>query len=298
MSTKNNGFGSMSEGCKPSNKREKARSKKRPTLPLAEHAPAAVNRFHELSYFFSENTLYRMYITHPALQRFMHSGKYVFVDERMVLDSPKYISKKGKKIHLTSFANNNPEECCVARKANYTTRKRNPPPQPRTLTGVRYQRRHVPSKTFKGYSFIPAGNDASFSVNHNSFMDFASGGQEPPHDSYGKALTFLMGRENVTEECLSEETGIAVRTIGRMRNNMNKPSLEYVIAICIALTLTFTESELLAALAGYDISGTSLRVTKEIRAYQYLIEVMRYKWTVSECNSFLKAHGLSPLTNI
>lgn len=187
----------------------------------------------------------------------MHSGKYVFVDERLVLDSPKYISKKGKKIHLTDFANSNPEECCV-------------------------------------YSFIPAGNDASFSVNHNSFMDFASGGHEPPHDSYGRALTFLMGRENVS----AKKQALLYGTIGRVRNNMNKPSLEYVIAICIALTLSFTESELLAALAGYDISGTSLRVTEEIRAYQYLIEVMRYKWTVSECNSFLKAHGLSPLTNI
>lgn len=108
----------------------------------------------------------------------------------------------------------------------------------------------------------------------------------------------MMARENVTEECLSEETDIAVRTIGRMHNNTNKPSLEYVIAICIALTLSFTESELLAALAGYDINGTSMRVTKELRAYQYLTEVMRYKWTVSDCKSFLKTHGLSPLTNI
>lgn len=298
MSSKNNEFGTMSKGCKPSKKRGKALSKKRPALPLAEQSPEAVSRFHKISYCFPENTLYRMYTTRPALQRFIHSGKYVFVDEHLVLDSPKYISKKGKEIHLTDFADSNPEECCVARKANYTTRKHNPQPQPRALPGVRYQRRHNPTRTFKGYSFIPAGNDATFSVNHNSFMDFASGGQEPPHDSYGRALTFLMARENVTEECLCEETGIAVRTIGRMRNNMNKPSLEYVIAICIALTLSFTESELLAALAGYDISGTSLRVTEEIRAYQYLIEVMRYKWTVSECNSFLKAHGLSPLTNI
>lgn len=252
-----------------------------------------------VSFSFPEDELYELYTNHPTLYQLIHSGKYTYVDEHLVLDLPKYISRTINGVHLTDYGAANLRECCVAIRCQYmyTASRMNGRPRKRP-PGILYRMRKNPRRELIGVSFAGAEGSSSQSISKSGFIDYISGGQEPPNDSFGHALIFFMERANVTEELLSEETGIAVRTIGRLRNNAHQPTLEYVIAICIALTLCFPETELMAALAGYDISGASLRQTPQIKAYQFLVDVMRYNWTVGECNAFLKGHGLRPLTKL
>ena len=256
---------------------------------------------HEVSYQFSEESLFEFYIKYRAFQRLINTGKYIFVDKHLVLDSFKYISKNADTFCLTDYAIKHLRECCVSIKSNYQMVLYRKPMAARRRPGSNPSGGVSPlghAKEFTGYSFIPAEHESSFEIDHSSFMDYISGGQEPPHNSFGSALVFLMQRESITEEELSEKTGISVRTIDRLRGDKNQPSLEHVIAICIALKLSYADSELMTELAGHDISALARRVTPAIRAYRFLIEIMRYEWTVHECNEFLRKHNLSPLTNL
>lgn len=254
---------------------------------------------YEVSYKFPKESLFEFYVEYQAFQRLINTGKYAFVDQHLVLDSSKYISKNADVFHLTNYAVKHLNECCASIKPNYQMVLYRKPVaarrRPGSSGGVST---FGHAREFTGYSFIPAEHESSFEIDHSSFMDYISGGQEPPHDSFGSALVFLMQRENITEEELSEKTGISVRTIDRLRGNKNQPSLEHVIAICIVLKLSYAESELMTELAGYDISALARRVNPAIRAYRFLIEIMRYEWTVRECNEFLIKHDLSPLTKL
>lgn len=251
-----------------------------------------------VSFSFPEDELYELYTNRPTMYHLMRSGKYAYVDEHLVLDLTKYIRRTINGVHLTDYVAANLRECCIAIRWRY---RRTPPrtnnPSRKRLPGIHYQMKKYPGRELVGVSFIAAAR-CSQRISKSGFMEYISGGQEPPHDTFGHAHIFFMERANVTEEILSEKTGITVRTIGRLRNNAHQPTLEYVIAICIALTLSYSETELMAALAGYDISGASLRQTPQIKAYQFLVDVMRYNWTVGECNAFLKEHELRPLTKL
>lgn len=110
---------------------------------------------------------------------------------------------------------------------------------------------------------------------------------------FSDLLEHYIKSKNMTYELLSELTGIPDRTIRRFKNEPEKrPSLRYIIAICIGMHLRPSESEALVKAAGY-----SLRNTPKERAYQYLLDAA-YNHTVIECNEFLDRMNFAPLTSI
>lgn len=128
----------------------------------------------------------------------------------------------------------------------------------------------------------------------NEFLNIVggTGGQEPPNN-FRKLFEQYLDRSGVTMEDLSELTGIPDRTIRRIKNEPERrPTLEHLIAICIALHLLPSESEKLITAAGY-----SFKETPKERALRYLIDCA-YDQTVEDCNEFLKKMDFKPLTNL
>lgn len=116
-----------------------------------------------------------------------------------------------------------------------------------------------------------------------------------PGDSFGLYFTWLMDEKyNISKKELADITGIDERTITRMRTKEDYlPSLEFIIACCIAMSLLPWESDKLIDLAGYKLR-TNLKIE---RGYIALIHVF-YQCSIDECNEFLEQMGLTSLSSI
>ena len=111
-------------------------------------------------------------------------------------------------------------------------------------------------------------------------------------ENFSEALTRFMKESNVTEEELSELTGLAPKTIQRMRNPNLRTSLKSVIAVCIALSLDLYNSLYFVHLAGFELTNS-----REDKIY-YFILGFAYKETVYDCNCMLKRLHMRPLTKL
>ena len=116
-----------------------------------------------------------------------------------------------------------------------------------------------------------------------------------PGDSFGLYFTWLMDEKyNISKKELADITGIDERTITRMRTKEDYlPSLEFIIACCIAMSLLPWESDKLIDLAGYKLR-TNLKIE---RGYIALIHVF-YQCSIDECNEFREQMGLTSLSSI
>ena len=115
-------------------------------------------------------------------------------------------------------------------------------------------------------------------------------GNGPPDDF--KALYALYTR-NYSSEDLEELTGITSRTFRRIENeNDARPNLRTLVAVCIAVHLSPSDSDMLINASGYR-----LRHTREERAYQALLE-WGYRYTVPVCNEILIEEHIKPLSSL
>ena len=229
------------------------------------------------------------YNRRPDFRRVIDSGKYIYIDGLFVLrpigiflleqniDVHAFFRSKklfGEKNGLTAF--------CLCEEYLFVERK------PRT------DEIYHSAKEYKGKRIAHAEKIASIdTISEELFRNIISGGgQEPPFNFCGM-LSFFMEQKEVTEEGLAELTGISDRTIRRYKNDEGeRPTLENVVAIGIALHLFPHQIVNLLGAAGYQ-----LRKTPKERAYQYLIDAA-YNNTVYECNMFLKKSGMPPLTSL
>ena len=118
------------------------------------------------------------------------------------------------------------------------------------------------------------------------------GGGHGSGENFSEALTRFMKESNVTEEELSELTGLAPKTIQRMRNPNLRTSLKSVVAVCVALSLDLYNSMYLVHLAGFELTNS-----REDKIY-YFILGFAYKETVYDCNCMLKRLHMRPLTKL
>ena len=229
------------------------------------------------------------YKRHPNFQSAIDSGKYIYIGGIFVLRPIAIIlleqnidvhaffrSQKlfGEKNGLTAF--------CLCEEHLFVERK----PKPDEL--------YHSAKEYKGKRIAHAEKIASIdTISEEMFRIIISGGGQEPPPNFGGMLSFFMELKDVTEEGLAELTGISDRTIRRYKNDEgDRPTIENVVAIGIALHLFPHQSVNLLGAAGYQ-----LRKNPKERAYQYLIDVA-YNNTVYECNEFLKNLGMLPLTNL
>lgn len=229
------------------------------------------------------------YNRHHDFRRAIDSGKYIYIDGLFVL-RPIAIILLEQNIDVHAFFRSEKlfkgrsglTAFCLCEEHLFVERKAKP------------NELYHSAREYKGRRIAHAEKIASIdTISQEMFQSIISGGgQEPPHN-FGDMLSFYMEMKDVTEEGLAELTGISDRTIRRYKNEEgDRPSLENVVAIGIALHLFPHQIVNLLGAAGYQ-----LRKTPKERAYQYLIDAA-YNNTVHECNIFLKKSGMPPLTNL
>lgn len=105
--------------------------------------------------------------------------------------------------------------------------------------------------------------------------------------NFQEQLKLAMKVRGVTYQDLAEEIGISVRTITRYNDGHNAPSMQMLIAVCIALHLDTKQATALLSSLGRCFLGTK----KEDYAYMYLIEKHSGK-SIDECNKILADLGI------
>jgi hypothetical protein len=94
-------------------------------------------------------------------------------------------------------------------------------------------------------------------------------------------------KQHMTQDRFSELSGLSIQTCKNNRNGKGSPSLENVIASCIALSVCGADAEYWLALAGYTLNGTPKQI-----AYKVVISTVM---TIIECNEMLSYFNVEQL---
>ena len=156
----------------------------------------------------------------------------------------------------------------------------------------RYRRRQ---REFE-HASLAYSSSKTIKQKHDAFLASVTGGTGSGGDddpTFSELLQHHMSNNNLTDEALSELTGISDRAIRGMRNNSDRrPLLKNVVAICIALHLFPSQSMKLLKAAGYTLRPTETEAT-----YGFLLDCA-YDCDVIACNDFLIGEQMEPLTDL
>lgn len=246
------------------------------------------------SYEFDGLSFLHLYLRYPKFKQAIDSGKYVFVDGKVVLKSKKCLRMKNGRLTTIDFSDEELSEYCLSlvhihKPIAYHYRP---------VLGRRAPGRHGPAYSRKisaarETNIVEAKKVSSLKdiTNDNLFV-MIGGGQEPPNN-FCKALVHFMEVRGITVEQLADETGLSEKTIQRMRNDPDRtPSLESVVAVCVGLHLDAYDSDMLLHLAGYQLTNR-----KTDRIYRLFLN-FAFKESVKDCNNMLIRLGMKPLTDL
>ena len=252
--------------------------------------------------FWRENLL-DLYVENTKFRNSMDSGHYVYVDGRIVLNSPKYVTYIEGHAELRADIKDDVQAYCLHyrqeidfpdRKAGQGTVRHpwcHPAYKPRP--GVFYQRsaklprRKILKNELEDAKKIGSVNDVTL----ENILAIVGGGHGPG-ENFSEALARFMKESDITEEDLAELTGLAPKTIQRMRNPNLRTSLKSVVAVCVALSLDLYNSMYLVHLAGFELTNS-----REDKVY-YFILGFAYKESVYDCNRMLERLHMKPLTKL
>ena len=238
------------------------------------------------SYSFSGISFLEKYLTSPGFRKVIDTGKYVYVDGRIVLNSPDCLQYRNGKLVLQKCVYNNPAVHCLRVMENFN----------HTHPGLAHHQRghgfHKEKPDYGDTLYRHAARITSFNeVTLENVENFTGGYSEPPQN-FGKELIRLMEERHFTEEQLAELTGLSEKTIQRMRNSDERPTLRNIVAVAVAMSLCIWDSLKLIKYAGYDL--TENREDRLFRAILLCAE----ENTVYECNQMLKRLDMKPLTKL
>lgn len=261
-----------------------------------------ISRQRQYSYRFTSKEILDLYVSSPEFKKKIDNGKYVFVEGRLVLNSDLCLIYEDGRVRIKEDALANPEQfflhsqevpaggnsarihirCSGRRRHGYPTT-----PWGKPVLGYRTRRTWKTEYTDAEYV------SSVYKITPENLSSFSAFGDDD-RESFAAALIRLMNRPDntVTEEQLAERTGLSVKTIQRMRNPEERPSMASVIAVCIALGLAFWDSEQLLARAGYTLTNR-----KADKVYRALLIVAEER-SVYDCNRVLEKFDLKPLTKL
>lgn len=249
--------------------------------------------YYRQSFEFTGTDFFYLYLRYPKFKSAIDSGKYVFVDGKVVLKSKKCLRVKDGRLTTIDFSDEEISEYCLS--LVYIRRP----------MGVHYRPalgRRAPGRRGSVYRLrmptietriAEAKKISSLKdITKDNLFVMIGGGQEPPIN-FCKALVHFMTVCGVTIAQLAEETGLSEKTIQRMRNDPDRtPSLESVVAVCVGLHLDAYDSDMLLHLAGYQLTNR-----KTDRVYRLFLN-FAFKESVKDCNDLLIRLGMEPLTDL
>jgi len=244
--------------------------------------------------FESENLL-DLYVKDSAFREAVDTGRYVYVDGKIVLNSSKCVAFRDGKMELLGVTRETEPHYCLhyaitARVGSGTAFKRScGHRRTRYEHSMGTMRLFADSQKLENAQKISSADDVTLD---NILLVVGGGGGGGHGDNFAAAITRLMESNNITEEKLAELTGLHPKTIQRMRNPEEHTSLKSVIAVCVAFHLDMYNSMYLIHLAGYQLTNR-----QEDKVYYFILSIA-YKETVYDCNRMLRRLNMPPLTKL
>lgn len=241
-------------------------------------------------YCFKDTDLSSLYIVSSEFRTVVDSGKYVYVDGYIVLNSPLCLEYRDRSIHVREEVLEHLYLYCLARrrvsqrfgKAGFAP-KRKTPGMCRKLAPTRYKTVYFHADQIASFQEVTAENVAGF-----------IGTQGDLPSKFGKAIEQYMKASGTTQEKLAEMTGLSQKTIQRLCRDEDRPDIKQLVAVCVALDISQWDCLYLVRLAGYDLT-----YREEDRIYfNILMRTCVEGNTVYECNRMLERLGRKPLTKL
>lgn len=221
--------------------------------------------------------------SHSRLKERVDKGELIFVESHLCLNDGKYIQYDlSGQPFLTTYARHHMDECCAIFDICYKNRTSGYPSLALLLN------RGADSDIQFSISYPEDANDLleQTIVHIDDVMNIM---KDLPAD-FGGALKGLMKWRDVTNQELSDLTNLGLEAISKMRNNKTEPTLESVIAICVALKLPPVLSRYLI-----ELSGRSLRTNNQKEMLYEIILSSTASWTVAKCNDLLVKNNYKEL---
>lgn len=219
----------------------------------------------------------------------LQDGEYIFVENHMCFNSPKYITydELGNTI-LTEYARLHVDECCLV--FDISVKSTNKYGEAFYTECVLY--RDADSKVIFEAKFssdnIGATNKQKESI--AAYRSDVLGLRKKMTDSFADSLAAVIDWSDMTEEKIAEAADIEVRTLQRLKNDEDQnPTIETVIALCVAMTLPPLISRALIEKAGH-----TFKVNTRDFMYGMIIDAC-YTQTLDECNKMLIDQDVKPI---
>lgn len=219
----------------------------------------------------------------------LENGEYIFVENHMCFNSPKYITRdeQGSAL-LTEYARLHVDECCLV--FDISVKSTNKYGEAFYTECVLY--RDADSKVIFEAKFSPDNTGASNKQKESiaAYKTDVLGLRKKMNDSFADSLKAVVEWSDMTEEKIAEAADIEVRTLQRLKSDENQnPTIETVIALCVAMTLPpFISRTLL------EKSGHTLKANTRDFMYGMIIDAC-YTMTLEDCNRMLIDQDVKPI---
>ena len=222
------------------------------------------------------------YKRNPAFRALLSTGAFVYIDAHYCLNDARYVYRDRTGLHMTEEARQHMDRCCLVFDISYSRMPF------RYSHGVFYNEARKSSRS--------AALDESAKALVESFGKGLTGTisrRQLLPGTYCGRLQYYRGKKGYSLEKMEELTGISYKTIERYELNRNAVKKEaYMVAICLALELTPSESYDLLELAGLRLRDQDCH-----SVFAYVIDCGS-AYTLGEINWLLKENKQTPLTKL
>lgn len=217
----------------------------------------------------------------------LDSGRYVYAENRLCLNHPKYIQEAGDGVTLTEYARGHEGECCLAFITTITLVDR--------LLQCETEDRRIAFVTRPEASASPSKYQEDPVLTKEHAEKFAETlkkvntlAKKLPHD-FPSMLKELIKDSGMKDGDIADRSSLSEKTIQRLRQGKTVPTLETMMQLCIGLRLHPILSDYFMKSAGLHFMDSDLH-----RAYRVLLDTC-YPYTVEDCNALLKSQKLPTL---
>jgi hypothetical protein len=247
----------------------------------------------------------------------LDSGAFTFVEPgHYVIANPKYIQTTDTGVRLTDYARTHLDECCLRfmlrlikgdgtdgiGNVSGDVEGEGTGADKATIKAAAAEQQPAPPSRRQGvYAQVPVLDPS----NHNLAVFQRSQELTELHDdlvgqsrrladaemNFARLAAWHIRNKGYNKAVFREKTRLSHKTYERiMSNQLSKPELTTVMAICIGLQLSIKDSELLLERAGYKLGSSPQDL-----AYHKLLSAF-VGHSLAECNEVLEALSLSPIT--
>lgn len=235
--------------------------------------------------------LSKLLLEHQSVKNRLTEGGLIYIDSHICLNEPKYVVLSEDDIpKMTYYARTHMDECClVFEKINHNQSSSR-------VTFINVLNNSAELSITPSFKY-PA-NDRNLDIESRAQLlselssELSQALRELPYD-FGSALNYLRKYRKLTNQSLSDLSLLSVEYISKLQNNhIKEPSVQTVVALCIAMSLHFQLSDELLKRAGRSLRSLS---TDEDMLYNLMI-LSSSDYTVEDCNQILLENNLPPLT--